>query len=164
MNPENIDYNKLHSILYKFKFSLEQIKPYNYNALKPHIQKQIDVNVNALVERASIVYEAYLTDEVLIYIGQKIDPKTSYQIHKALIIDEYKNKLYDNLPKEHPLKYSDRIFLYLIISTILILLVFLVFNTFNESTLLYSFYTLIIGIIISIITKKIYLYKKFSTL
>jgi hypothetical protein len=164
MDPKNIDYEKLHKILYEFKFSLSQMKPIYYIALKPYIQEKIDINVAALNDRASLTYEAYLSDEVLEFIAQKADHNTSYKIYNSIIIDNYKDKLYSNLPKNHPIKISNKMFKYFLLLSLIGIFIFLISNKITEKTLSNSFIALIVSYIFAVVAKKIYLFKRFSSL
>jgi len=107
-----------------------------------------------------------LSDEVLIFIAQQTDFKISYKIYNSIIIDSYKNKLYRNLPKNHPLKISKRIYNYILLFSLTTIFILLVSNNLPAKFKFISQSSIaVLGILLlPIVAKKIYLFKCFSSI
>src|SRR5690606_8768152 len=147
--------------IYKLKFALIQTKPATYVFLKPYIQKRVDENVSIITERANFIYEATLSDELLMLIASQKDYNLSYKFYDAIIVDYYKNKLYSNLPKNHPLKISNQIIKYTLISSGILILLFVILNRLSKQSISEALLACILSIPIAIIAKKVYLFTVF---
>ena len=159
MDVKNINLKKLYDTLYKFKFNLLMIKPSTYFMLKTYVQEKIDIQVSSLRKQANFHYEAILNDELIDYIANKENSRISYNFYNVLIDEKYQDKLLKKMPRNHPLKISNKILLITFCSTLAISLIvfFMLINEFSFLTLMYSVATIIISAIIALIEKKVYL-------
>ena len=158
MNVENINLQELYNTLYKYKFNLQMIKPSTYFMLKTYVQEKIDIQVSILRDKANFHYEAIFDDELLQFIANK-NSRLSYNFYNVLIDDKYKTRLLDKMPKNHPLKTSNKILKIVFFSTMIIsvIIFFAVINDFSLLTLMYFVSTIIISSIFALLSKKIYL-------